>query len=440
MASPPQTVRRSADGLTYQFRIRPRCHVPRRLAADGPGRRLFAHDLKAQGHPLITQSLRDFIERDRRRRYRPDRDFRPNRARDLPLFVAGLPIFSRGYYATRSFDQSTLDVPLGSGAYQVGRFEPGRYIEYQRVNDWWGADLPVSRGQYNFDVVRFEYYRDRDVGFEGFSAGNYLFREEFTSRFWATRYDFPAVKDGRIKRDEIPDDTPSGAQGWFINTRRAEIRRPAAARGAQQQFRFRVDQQDDHVWLVSAHRLGVPELRHDGAGRADAAELELLAPFRAELPAASSVRPIRRRSLTVRGRIARYCARPRSFSRMPAAGAERQARAAERDAADHRISDRRAGVRAASHAVYQKSRHPRHRCRPCASSTRCNIARAATASTSTSPSTASVFLPPRATRCARTFLRRPQPSRARITSPASPSPVVDALIDKIIAADLEPPW
>ena len=128
--------------------------------------------------------------------------FAPKRARDVPLFVAGLPIFSRAYYATKPFDESTLDVPLGSGAYKVGRFEPGRYIEYERVKDWWGADLPVARGQNNFDVVRFEYYRDRDVGFEGFTAGSYLFREEFTSRTWATRYDFPAVKDGRVKRDD----------------------------------------------------------------------------------------------------------------------------------------------------------------------------------------------------------------------------------------------
>ena len=93
-----------------------------------------------------------------------------------------LPIFSRAYYAKKSFDESTLDIPLGSGAYKVGRFQVGHFIEFERVKDWWGADLPVSRGQNNFDVLRFEYYRDREVGFEGFTAKNYLFREEFTSR------------------------------------------------------------------------------------------------------------------------------------------------------------------------------------------------------------------------------------------------------------------
>ncbi len=132
---------------------------------------------------------------------------------------AVLPIFSKAYYSKRPFEESTLDIPLGSGPYKVGRFEAGRYIEYERVKDWWAAKLPVTQGLHNFDTVRFEYYRDRDVAFEGFTGKSYLFREEFTSRIWATRYDFPAIKDGRVKQEILIDDTPSGAQGWFINTR-----------------------------------------------------------------------------------------------------------------------------------------------------------------------------------------------------------------------------
>jgi microcin C transport system substrate-binding protein len=216
-------VRRSADGLTYTFFIRPE-------AKFHDGTRLTAHDvafslnlLKEKGHPIITQLLRDLTGAKANDDASVTVTFAPKRARDVPLFVAGLPIFSRAYYSAKPFDESTLDVPLGSGAYKVGRFDAGRYIEFARVKDWWGADLPVSRGQNNFDIVRYEYYRDRDVGFEGFTAENYLFREEFTSRTWATRYDFPAIKDGRVKRDTIPDDTPSGAQGWFINTRRPKF-------------------------------------------------------------------------------------------------------------------------------------------------------------------------------------------------------------------------
>jgi microcin C transport system substrate-binding protein len=279
-----EKIRRSADGLTYRFFIRPE-------AKFHDGSRLTAHDvafsldiLKEKGHPIISQFLRDFLGA------RADDDttvvasFAPKRARDVPLFVAGLPIFSRAYYATKPFDESTLDTPLGSGAYKVGRFEPGRYIEYHRVKDWWGADLPVARGQYNFDIVRFEYYRDRDVGFEGFSAENYLFREEFTSRFWAKRYDFPAVKSGRVKRDVLPDDTPSGAQGWFINTRLAKFADPRLREALCDAFDF---EWTNKSIMYGSYQRTVSVFQNSNMmaqGKPGADELALLETFRGRVP------------------------------------------------------------------------------------------------------------------------------------------------------------
>src|SRR5262249_37105640 len=185
-----RAVQISSDGLTYRFLLRPGITFH-------DGSPLTAHDvafslkiLKEKGHPIAQQLLRDLVGAEA-----PDDAtvvvrLAARRARDVPLFVAALPIFSRSYYAARRFDETTLEVPLGSGPYKVGRFGPGRHIEYERVKDWWGADLPVGRGQNNFDIVRYEYYRDREVAFEGFTARSYLFREEFTSRAWATRYDF----------------------------------------------------------------------------------------------------------------------------------------------------------------------------------------------------------------------------------------------------------
>jgi microcin C transport system substrate-binding protein len=273
-------VRRSGDGLTYAFLLRPE-------AKFHDGSPLTARDvafsltiLKAKGHPLIVQALRDMVNAVANDEATVTVTFAPKRARDVPLFVAGLPIFSQTYYSKKNFEQSTLDVPLGSGAYKVGRFDAGRYIEYQRVKDWWGADLPVSRGQSNFDVVRFEYYRDRDVGFEGFTAENYLFREEFTSRTWKTRYDFPAVRDGRVKRDTIADDTPSGAQGWFINTRRKKF--------ADARLREALNNAFDFEWtnktiMYGCYQRTVSLFQNSdmmAVGKPSAAELALLAPFR----------------------------------------------------------------------------------------------------------------------------------------------------------------
>ncbi len=273
-------VRRSADGLTYEFFLRPE-------AKFHDGTRLTAQDvafslniLKAKGHPLISQSLRDFLGAKANGDGSVVVTFAPKRARDVPLFVAGLPIFSRAYYAQKPFDQSTLDVPLGSGAYKVGRFEVGRYIEYDRVKDWWGADLPVSRGQNNFDTQRFEYYRDREVGFEGFTAQNYLFREEFTSRTWKTRYDFPAVQDGRVRLDTIADATPSGAQGWFINTRRSKFADPRLREALDDAFDF---EWTNKTIMYGCYERTVSVFQNSdmmAVGKPSAAELKLLQPFR----------------------------------------------------------------------------------------------------------------------------------------------------------------
>jgi len=278
------SVRISDDGLLYRFTLRPQ-------AKFHDGTPLTAHDvawslatLKEKGHPIITQQLRDFVAAEA-----PDDRtvvvrFAEKRGRDVPLFVAGLPIFSRAYYSTKPFDESTLETPLGGGAYKVGRFQVGHFIEFERVKDWWGADLPVSRGQGNFDIVRFEYYRDREVGFEGFTAKNYLFREEFTSRTWATRYDFPAFKDGRVKRTVLPDDTPSGAQGWFINTRRDRFKDRRVREALIDAF--------DFEWTNKNIMYGSYDRTHSvfqnspmmAKGKPDASELALLEPFRDKLP------------------------------------------------------------------------------------------------------------------------------------------------------------
>jgi microcin C transport system substrate-binding protein len=280
-----ENVRRSADGLTYEFFIRPEARFHDGAALTAQDVAFSLNILREKGHPLITQSLRDFTGAKANDDRSVTATFAPKRARDVPLLVAGLPIFSRAYYATRPFDESTLDVPLGSGAYRVGRFEAGRFIEYERVKDWWGSDLAVARGQHNFDIVRFEFYRDRDVGFEGFSAQNYLFREEFTSRTWSTRYDFPAVKDGRVKRDTLPDDTPSGAQGWFINTRRPKFSDPRLREALIDAFDF---EWTNKTIMYGAYQRTVSVFQNSdmmAKGAPGPEELALLEPFRDRLTA-----------------------------------------------------------------------------------------------------------------------------------------------------------
>jgi microcin C transport system substrate-binding protein len=279
-----RAVRISGDGLSYSFLLRPEARFH-------DGSPLTAHDvafslgvLKDKGHPIITQMLRDFIAAEALDDVTVRCRFAPSRARDVPLFLAGLPIFSRAYYAERAFDATTLEPPLGSGPYKVARFEVGRFIEYERVKDWWGTNLPVMRGMYNFDIVRFEYYRDRDVAFEGFTAKNYLFREEFTSRIWATRYDFPALRDGRVKREVLPDETPSGAQGWFINTRRPQFKDRRLREALIYAFDF--EWTNKHIMYGSYRRTHSVFQNSEmmAAGPPSAEELALLEPFRGQVP------------------------------------------------------------------------------------------------------------------------------------------------------------
>jgi microcin C transport system substrate-binding protein len=279
-----RAVRISKDGLTYTFLLLPE-------AKFHDGTPLTAHDvawslttLKDKGHPIITQLLRDMqgaeAVDDRTVAVR----FAPKRARDVPLFVAGLPIFSRAYYAKQKFDESTLEIPLGGGAYKVGNVSVGRFIEYERVKDWWGANLPVARGQNNFDVVRYEYFRDREVAFEGFTAGNYRFREEFTSRVWATRYDFPAMKDGRVKRVTIADDTPSGAQGWFINTRRRQFKDRRVREALIDAFDFEWTNKNIMYGAYERTQSVFENSPMKAVGKPSPAELKLLEPFRGKVP------------------------------------------------------------------------------------------------------------------------------------------------------------
>ncbi len=277
-------VRISDGGLTYRFSMRPEAKFHDGTALTAQDVAFSLATLKDKGHPIITQLLRDFKGAEAIDDRTVVVRFAEKRGRDVPLFVASLPIFSRVYYSKQPFDQSTLDIPLGSGAYKVGRFETGHFIAFERVKDWWGANLPVVRGQNNFDIVRFEYYRDRDVGFEGFTAKNYLFREEFTSRTWATRYDFPAIKDGRVKQDVLPDATPSGAQGWFINTRRMQFKDARVREALIDAFDFEWTNKN---LMYGSYERTVSVFQNSpmmAQGNAGPGELALLEPFRGKVP------------------------------------------------------------------------------------------------------------------------------------------------------------
>ena len=147
--------------------------------------------------------------------------FGPEGDHELPLIMGLMPIISKAYYTAADFTKSTLEPPLGNGPYRIESVDPGRSIVYRRVTDYWARDLPINRGHYNFERVRYDYYRDSTVLMEAFTSGDYDLRREGSAVRWATAYGIPAVADGRVKRELLPHRRPAGMRAFVFNTRRA---------------------------------------------------------------------------------------------------------------------------------------------------------------------------------------------------------------------------
>jgi len=144
--------------------------------------------------------------------------------RETPVVLAMMPIFSKAYYTAHAFNQTTLEPPLGGGPYRIANVDPGRQITFERVENWWGADLPTFRGQFNFDVLRYDYYRDAGVALQAFTGGDYNYRLEFNLERWATAYDFPAARNGDVTLMDAPHSRAQGMRGMAFNVRKRVFR------------------------------------------------------------------------------------------------------------------------------------------------------------------------------------------------------------------------
>lgn len=249
--------------------------------------------LKTKGHPNIRLPLRDVTKAAILGPHKIKYEFQGVRTRDLPLFVATLPIFSKAYYSTRKFDETSLDPPLGSGPYKIKDFKAGTFVTYERRKDYWAADLPVNRGRHNFDELRYEYYRDRTAELEALKAGAYDLREEFTSRDWATAYNVPQVKDGRLIKLIIPDQRPSGAQGFFINLRRERFQDVRVRQALVYAFDFEWTNKNLFYGLYKRTASFFENSDMQASGKPGAEELALLEPFKDKLPKSVFGKPYR---------------------------------------------------------------------------------------------------------------------------------------------------
>ena len=240
--------------------------------------------LKKRGHPFFRSYYAHVTKAEAAGPRRVRFTFKAAMNRELPLILGQLPVLPKHWWATRDFGKTTLEPPLGSGPYRVESIEPGRSITYRRVTNYWGAELPVNVGRNNFDVIRYDYYRDGTVALEAFKGGAYDFRRENSSKSWTRGYDAPAVRDGRIKREEIQNEVPTGMQGYVFNTRREQFRDPRVREALAAAFDF--EWSNTHLFYDKYARTESYFSNSELAAKGVPDELEraVLEPFRGRVP------------------------------------------------------------------------------------------------------------------------------------------------------------
>ena len=233
-----ESVEISEDRNSYTFVLQPaaRWHDGAPLTAEDVAFTMMT--LKAEGHPVIAQLVRHLDRAEVIDARTVKLIFNGKQSDRAILSAASLPIVSKAFYEQNSFTETTLTPPLGCGAYQVGRFRAGSFIEYERVDDYWGKDMPFNVGRNNFDIIRIEFYRDRQAAFEAFKKGKVTYREEFTSKTWATEYDFPAIAEGKVKQQLFPDEKAPSFQSWAVNQRREKFTDPRTVQAISLCFDF----------------------------------------------------------------------------------------------------------------------------------------------------------------------------------------------------------
>ena len=286
-----QSVEMPKDKSSITFRLNPKARFHDGAAVTAADIVFTFETLVKEGHPRFRIIFRDVAKAEvlgpRTVRF----TFKPGPQRDLPTQLAGLPVLSKAYYAKIAFNKTTFVPPLASGPYRIAKIEPGRTIVYERVKDYWARNLAVNRGRYNFDRIKVDYYRDRDIAFQAFFGGAYDFREEFTSKSWAIQYNKPPVEKGLIVRETLADETPSGVQAFFFNLRREKFK--------DSRVRAAIDLAFDYEWTNKNLFYGMYSRTNSMFENSELAahappskaELALLEPLRGKVPPEVFVKP-----------------------------------------------------------------------------------------------------------------------------------------------------
>ncbi|HIE07307.1 MAG TPA: ABC transporter substrate-binding protein, partial [Desulfarculaceae bacterium] len=275
----------AADRASVVFYINPqaRFHDGHKITAADV---VFTFNLLLQkGQPMYKRYYADVTGVEALDESRVKFTFKDGSNAELPLIVGQLVVLPRHFWLDKEFDRADLTVPLGNGAYRVKSFVAGKSITYERVADYWAADLPVNKGRNNFDKLIFDYYRDATVALEAFKSGEYDFRLENVSKNWATLYKGPQFTDNRIIKKEILHEIPQGIQGFVFNTRRAFFSDRKVREALIYAFDFEWSNKNLFYGQYKRSNSYFSNSELAAAGPPSPAEIELLEPFKDQLPA-----------------------------------------------------------------------------------------------------------------------------------------------------------
>ncbi len=241
-------------------------------------------ELKEKGHPQLAFPLAELVSAKVMDDHTVQIRYSGDQSAHAILATSSIPILSRDFYTQHPFNSSKLEIPLSSGPYRVGRFEAGRYMEYERVRDYWGADLPTAAGLNNFARIRIDFFAAREPAFEAFKKGSIHWREEFTSKTWATEYHFPALADGKVVKAEFPEEKRPTMQAWALNQRRERF--------ADERVRQAIDLCFDFEWtnakiFYNAYKRAQSLFEKSdfvATDKPEGAELQLLKSLKEEVP------------------------------------------------------------------------------------------------------------------------------------------------------------
>jgi microcin C transport system substrate-binding protein len=276
------TVAPDRSWVSYHLRPEAKFHDGSPITPDDV---IFSFDtLRSKGQPFFRSYYKDVSKAEKTGEHDVRFSFKDTKNAELPLIMGELPILSKKSWKDRDFASTTLDPIMGSGPYEVDQIEQGRSISYKRVKDWWGKDLPINKGRYNFDTIRFDYYRDATVALEAFFAGRYDFREENVAKNWALAYDTPAVKQGLIKRDVVKNSLPAGMQGFIFNTRRPIFQDRLVREALNYAFDFEWSNKNFAYGTYQRTQSYFENSELAARGLPSADELKILEPYRGKVP------------------------------------------------------------------------------------------------------------------------------------------------------------